>query len=196
MTYEPHSFNIPELAGISSQSVNDHIELYKGYVKNFTGILSLINDLRLDATKNTLAIAELQRRLPFEFDGMRLHENYFAQLEGGSTPLNISSAFATQFTQQYGSLDMLIPMMKNVGMMRGPGWAILYYDTVERMFQLAFVGEQHQGHFVGLPVILSLDVWEHAFVLDQGTLGKGKYIDAFFANINWSVVENRFANLS
>jgi Fe-Mn family superoxide dismutase len=35
-------------------------------------------------------------------------------------------------------------------------------------------------------------VWEHAFILDYGTAGKGKYIDAFFKNLNWGVVDKRF----
>ena len=42
--------------------------------------------------------------------------------------------------------------------------------------------------------ILGLDVWEHAFVLDYGAAGKGKYIDAFWNNLNWSVCERRFAD--
>ena len=82
--------------------------------------------------------------------------------------------------------------MKAIGNMRGPGWAILYYDPVGKEFQAGFVGEQHQGHFVTLPIILALDVWEHAFILDYGATGKGKYLDAFFKNLNWSVIEKRF----
>ena len=76
--------------------------------------------------------------------------------------------------------------------MRGPGWALLYWDKTAGTFLAGFSGEQHQGHFVGLPIVIALDVWEHAFILDHGALGKGKYIDAFWKNLNWSVVEKRF----
>ena len=31
---------------------------------------------------------------------------------------------------------------------------------------------------------------------DYGAQGKGKYIDAFFKNLNWSVIEGRFTTLS
>jgi Fe-Mn family superoxide dismutase len=79
-------------------------------------------------------------------------------------------------------------------MMRGPGWSILYFDPQNKQFQIGFSGEQHQGHFVTLPIILALDVWEHAYILDYGALGKAKYVDAFFANLNWSVIESRFAS--
>ena len=36
-------------------------------------------------------------------------------------------------------------------------------------------------------------MWEHAFILDYGATGKAKYLDAFFKNLNWGVVEKRFA---
>lgn len=195
MAYEPKTFNLPALEGISQKSVEEHLGLYQGYVKNFMGICTLMGDLMKDSEKNAHALAELQRRLGFEFDGMRLHEYYFSQFEGGAAPLAADGPFSQAFAKQYGSIESLVPMMKNVGLMRGPGWAILYYDPAAATFQFAFVGEQHQGHFVGLPVLLALDVWEHAFLLDYGAQGKGKYIDAFFKNLNWSVVDNRFAQL-
>ena len=86
--------------------------------------------------------------------------------------------------------------MKNVGLMRGPGWALLYFDPEAKIFHMGFSGEQHRGHFVTLPVILALDVWEHAYILDCGAQGKGKYIDAFFKNLNWGVMEKRFDKAS
>ncbi len=192
-TYQPKSFTIPPLDGISAKSVEEHVGLYQGYVKNFMGICTLMGDLMKDSEKNAHALSELQRRLSFEFDGMCLHEYYFSQFEGGAAPLSPDGAFGKAVAAQWGSAEMIVTLMKNVGMMRGPGWAILYLDPETGVFQSAFVGEQHQGHFATLPIILALDVWEHAFLLDYGAQGKGKYIDAFFKNLNWEVVEKRFA---
>jgi Fe-Mn family superoxide dismutase len=39
-----------------------------------------------------------------------------------------------------------------------------------------------------------MDVWEHAFVLDYTPSGRAKYIEAFFANIDWESVNDRLAN--
>ncbi len=192
--YEAKKFNLPSLEGISDESVKQHIGLYEGYVKNFNGISALMADLMLDSEKNVHALSELQRRLSFEFGGMRLHEHYFAQWEGGAKGIS-SGAFADAVKKQFGSDDAKVTLeklIKNIGNMRGPGWAILYYDKEAGVFQTGFSGEQHQGHFVTLPILLALDVWEHAFLLDYGAQGKGKYIDAFFKNLNWQVVENRF----
>jgi Fe-Mn family superoxide dismutase len=67
----------------------------------------------------------------------------------------------------------------------------VYHDTTTGQLHLGFAGEQHQGHFATLPIVLALDVWEHAFLLDYGATGKAKYIDAFFANLAWNVIESR-----
>lgn len=188
--YEAKTFNIPELEGISKKSVDEHIGLYQGYVKNFNAISAKLVEYAADTEKNAHALSELIRRKSFEFDGMRLHELYFAQFEGGAQELANDSALAQEFEKEYKSY--FVEYFKAIGSMRGPGWAMLYWDPVGKEFQAGFVGEQHQGHFVTLPVILALDVWEHAFLLDYGALGKAKYLDAFFKNLNWSAIEQRF----
>ncbi len=193
MEYTPKTFTIPALDGISAKSVEEHIGLYNGYVKNFNAISAKLVEYAADTEKNAHALSELIRRKSFEFDGMRLHEIYFAQFEGGANALDPDSALGKAFTAEYH--EYFEPYFKAIGNMRGPGWAMLYWDPVGKTFQAGFSGEQHQGHFVTLPVILALDVWEHAFLLDHGAQGKGAYIEAFFKNLNWRVVEQRFAEV-
>jgi Fe-Mn family superoxide dismutase len=194
MPYQEKTFNLPTMDGLSKDAVDQHLGLYAGYVKNFNAITAAIKDLMQDSEKNQHAISELVRRQSFEFDGMRLHEYYFQQLEGGPTPLSTDGKLAAAVKEKWGT--DIITLLKNVGLMRGPGWAILYYDAFGGQLHVGFSGEQHQGHFVTLPIVLALDVWEHAYALDYGVQGKGKYIDAFFNNLNWSVVEGRFTALS
>jgi Fe-Mn family superoxide dismutase len=192
MDYTPKTFNLPELDGISKKSVEEHLGLYQGYVKNFNAISKKIIDYSADTEGNAHALSELVRRRSFEFDGMRLHELYFSQFEGGAKALDDNSPLGAQLKKEY--LEFFLPYFKAIALMRGPGWALLYWDPDGKQFLAGFSGEQHQGHFVTLPVILALDVWEHAFLLDYGALGKAKYIDAFFKNLNWSVIEKRFAD--
>lgn len=195
MNYEAKTFNFPELDGISKKTMDEHIGLYQGYVKNFNAISALMPEYARDE-KNTHALHELIRRRSFEFGGMRLHELYFPQLEGGAQALDTNGGLAKALEKDYQKAEHVIPYMKAIGSMRGPGWAILYWDPSAKQFLAGFSGEQHLGHFVTLPIVLALDVWEHAFILDYGAQGKGKYIDAFFKNLNWGVVEKRFAALS
>lgn len=192
MQYEEKKFDIPALDGISQKSVEEHLGLYSGYVKNFNAISAQLPEYAKDAEKNSHAIAELVRRRSFEFGGMRLHELYFTQFEGGAKALSPAGALAKQIEKEYMKVEHLVGYLTAIAKMRGPGWALLYWDPVAKQFLTGFSGEQHQGHFVTLPVLLALDVWEHAYLLDYGAQGKAKYIDAFFKNLNWSVIQERF----
>lgn len=192
MNYEPKKFSLPKLDGISEKSVEEHIGLYEGYVKNFNAISALLPEYAKDSEKHAHALSELIRRRSFEFGGMRLHEAYFPQFEEGAVALNPESPLVKQIEKEYHKVEYFIEYMKAIAKMRGPGWAILYWDDSAKQFLAGFTGEQHQGHFVTLPIILAIDVWEHAYLLDYGAQGKGKYLDAFFKNLNWGVIEQRF----
>lgn len=193
-TYEAHTFNLPELDGISTESVKQHIGLYEGYVKNFNAITAKLGEYAKDPEANALALAELMRRRSFEFGGMRLHEHYFPQFEGGAKPLDESSALGVQMLKDYHKMEYFLPYFKMIAGLRGPGWALLYWDPAAKQFVAGWTEEQHLGTHP-LPIILALDVWEHAYVLDYGASGRSKYIDAFFNNLNWGVIEKRFAAL-
>lgn len=193
-TFTPKTFNIPELKGISMKNIEEHLKLYNGYVTNANLILKKIQEYSKDLEANAYVVAELQRRFSFEFDGMRNHEYYFAQFEGGYVPSS-DSPLKEKITQIWGTLDTWFIKFKALAMTRGVGWAMLYYDKETAHLLIQWVEEQHLGHLVGLSPILCLDMWEHAYVYDYPTSEKKKYIEAFFANLNWSVVENNFKKI-
>jgi Fe-Mn family superoxide dismutase len=53
-----------------------------------------------------------------------------------------------------------------------------------------------QGVPPGFKPILVMDVWEHAFLLDYQPSERSKYIDAFFENVDWQVVEKQLGSAS
>lgn len=195
MIYEPHTFDLPTLDGISKESVDAHLGLYAGYVKNFNDISALLPEYAQDAKKHAHALSELIRRRSFEFGGMRLHELYFSQFEGGAKPLTEDSPLYEALKKEYKVAEHVVGYLTAIAQMRGPGWALLYWDPQTNQFLAGFSGEQHQGHFATLPIVIALDVWEHAYLADYGTAGKANYIEAFFKNLNWSVLEERFARM-
>src|SRR3990167_4073979 len=111
-TYEAKKFTLPSLEGISDESVKQHIGLYEGYVKNFNAISQLTAELATkDPEKNALAVTELVRRRSFEFDGMRLHEHYFSQFEGGAQPLTDGSPLHQELTKEYVKAEHIEPYL-------------------------------------------------------------------------------------
>jgi Fe-Mn family superoxide dismutase len=190
MTYEPLSFNIGKLAGISDDTIQNHLKLYQGYVKHVNLIRDKIEAYSNDPDNNAFAIAEMQRRLGFEFGGMRNHEYYFAQLEGKPTALPESS-LKTKLEERWGSFDNWLQSFRQIAMTRGVGWAMLYHDPHTDQLVQTWVDEQHIGQLADLDIILALDMWEHSYMRDYVSGDKGKYVDAFFANLNWEVLAGR-----
>ncbi|MDB5266717.1 MAG: manganese/iron superoxide dismutase-like protein superoxide dismutase, Fe-Mn family [Parcubacteria group bacterium] len=192
--FEETKFNIPELKGISAKSVEEHLKLYSGYVKNANTILQKIDEYAKDSEANAYALGELQRRFGFEFDGMRNHEIYFSHFEGAPTALSASGSLYKKIEEEFGSFDGWLARFKSIALTRGVGWAVLYVDPKTDRLLNAWIDEQHLGHLTGLSPVLMLDVWEHSFVLDYLPSGKKNYVEDFFVNLNWQTAEANFAN--
>ena len=190
--FEERKFNLINLQGIGAKNIEEHLKLYAGYVKNTNLIQEKVAELMHDADNNAYILGELERRFSFEFNGMRNHEYYFASLEGGPNPLSADSKLKQKITDQFGTFDAWLDGYKRLAMTRGVGWAMLYYDKKTDQLVHAWVDEQHLGQLNGCQVIIALDMWEHAYVYDYPTSEKKKYVEAFFANLNWSDVEENF----
>lgn len=190
MKYEALTFNIPELNGISQESIDLHLGLYLGYVKHVNLIHDKIAAYSHDLEANTYAIAEMQRRLGFEFGGMRNHEYYFAQFEGGAKSLT-ESTLKEKLVAQFDSMEAWQNRFTQIALTRGVGWAMLYHDPHTDQLVMTWVDEQHIGQLADLDIILALDMWEHSYMRDYVPADKKKYIEAFFQNLNWEVVAGR-----
>ena len=195
MQYQEQKFNISKLNGISEKQIATHLELYVGYIKHTNLIREKIREFEnSDNEKNAFIIAELRRRFNFEFNGMRMHEYYFEQLEGNANKINTNGVLWEVVSEKYSSFKNFIEHFKTVGKSRGVGWTILYWDNREQTTHIVWVGDHELGQLAGLPVILAMDMWEHAYMMDYAPTEKKYYIEAFFANLNWNICEERFKN--
>ena len=193
--FEARQFNIGELKGISAKNIEEHLKLYQGYVKNANSILEKIPEYENYSTQDAFApyvVSELHRRFSFEFNGMRNHEYYFASLEGGAQGVNKDGELYKVIEHVYGSFDAWLARFKAIALTRGIGWAMLYYDPVSKRVISSWVDEQHLGQLQSCKPILALDMWEHSFVADYQPSGKKQYVEDFFENLNWSVIEKNF----
>lgn len=192
--FEEKKFNIGELKGISSKNIEEHLKLYSGYVKNANMIGQKLYELyEEDAEKNTYLMSELTRRFSFEYNGMRNHEIYFDSLSGGASPLS-EGDLKKAIEGSYGSVETFLTIFKMTAMIRGIGWAILWYDKKNNSLSNSWVDEQHLGQLQGCTPILTLDMWEHSYVADYQPSGKKQYVEDFFANLNWNKAEENFKN--
>lgn len=187
--YEQKEFTLPTITGISQKQIEVHLKLYAGYVTHTNLIREQIKELK-ESGASAYVINELRRRYAFEFDGMKLHEYYFEQFEGG--PQSAPEAFTSAVSETYGSFEAFIDHIKEVGGSRGIGWIIVSHDKAENQIHTTFVSDHELGHLAGTHVLCAIDMWEHAFMVDYIPAEKGTYLDAVLQNINWEVVANRY----
>ncbi len=193
-TYTPRIFTLPVLEGLSEKQIAVHLGLYEGYVKHVNLIAEKLGAVRSgELTLDPYIVAELRRRFAFEFDGMRMHEYYFEELEQGTAALNGESAFGKAVSEKYGSVEGYLAHIGEVAGTRGIGWVVTYQDHIGGTVHTTFVADHEVGQLSGLPILFVMDLWEHAFMVDYIPAEKKNYIEAFLKNVNWSVVEGRFA---
>jgi Fe-Mn family superoxide dismutase len=194
-SYKVKEFNLSGLTGISDQTLEMHFKLYEGYVKETNRLNEKISELvrhgKVDREQMP-AYSELTRRLGFEYNGMALHEYYFGNLRrGGSGDPERTSRFAKAARASLGSYATWKAEFVSIGQMRGIGWAICYEDPENGRLSNHWITLHEVGNVAGFRPILVMDVWEHAFLLDYKPAEKSKYIEAFFANIDWKAVDAR-----
>lgn len=182
------------MKGFSNEALKVHFKAYQGYVTNSNLLLNILEQYANDKKDRTPQYAELKRRLMWEFDGMRLHEDYFENLGGEGTVLDAKERLYQDLEKDFGSFESWKQDFIATGAIRGIGWAVLYRDPLSGKLLNLWINEHEQGHLTGGNPILIMDVFEHAYILDYG-LDRMKYIEAFFNNIDWTVVAKRYSDL-
>jgi Fe-Mn family superoxide dismutase len=173
------------LDGISRATIEAHYRLYQGYVAKRNQILARLETVdRSDANQVYSELRSLKLDLSFAVGAIKNHEVYFSHLGGeGGDP---TGAIGTRIRADFGSIERWREDLRACGM-AGRGWAWTAYDWDEgRLFNT--IGDAQNTYPVwNATPLVALDVHEHAYFLDFQT-DRGSYIDAFFANLDWGVV--------
>jgi len=193
--YKAKEFKLSGLKGISDRTLEMHLSLYEGYVKNTNALTEKLAEMthKKKASAKDPAFAELTRRLGFEYGGMVLHEYYFDNLAPNGKGI-ISDETKNAIEKNFTTFENWKADFAAVGELRGVGWAILYQDPLSQQLSNHWIALHHIGVPSGFKPILVMDVWEHAYLLDYRPSERNKYIEAFFSNINWDVIQQRLTN--
>lgn len=179
-----------KLEGISEAQIKAHLGLYQGYVNKLNEIetaLASADPKTGNYSYNTYS--ELKRREAVAFNGSYLHELYFDNLAApGQEP---DAAFKAAAEKSFGSFDAWVAHTKGAAAST-PGWVLTTYNKVDHSLHNYILYEHHIGLPVHQDVILALDCWEHAYMVDYSTQ-KPKYLEAFLKNVNWKIVGERLA---
>ncbi len=177
---------IRELNGISARTMEEHYELYKGYIAKTNEIQEKLNSVdRASANQIYSDLRSLRVDLSFALGGVKNHEIYFAHLGGkGGTP---TGKVAEMIKRDYPSYDAWLGDFKASGL-AARGWVWLAYDHDWNTLTTVVGDAQNTFPLWNATPILALDVYEHAYWIDYGR-ARAKYIEAFFNNLDWRIVE-------
>lgn len=189
---KPLIFDPKKLDGISEKMiVSHHDNNYVGAVKRARVIEEKI--VSLGNSANPFELGGLKREQMVALNSMVIHEYYFDAL-GAEGAMN--AKLKTMIEASFRSVEEWEAEFKKMGLSLGggSGWILLVYNERIKRLENVWMWDHLHGLWDS-KIILALDMYEHSYQMDFGANAKG-YIDAFFKNINWNVVNARINALS
>lgn len=121
----------------------------------------------------------------FNYAGVFLHNLLFTQyreVRNNNVPNGPMKGFIDKHFKSY---DNMRSMFEDEAMkLQGSNWIYLAYDGSIKTIK---------NHEVRNDILLLVDWWEHAFLLDYGS-DKKKYLREQWKIINWNVINTRWGN--
>lgn len=116
----------------------------------------------------------------FQVAGALLHTLYFEQLSTALLPVNSNCIkfIEKSFADEEDLKDKIIQKSKDL---HGSGW--IYLSKKGKI-------ESIKNHQIVDDVVLIIDCWEHAYIMDYQT-DKKAYIENLWTIIDWKVISNR-----
>jgi len=119
------------------------------------------------------------------------HELYFGHLGGNGGAA--SSTLLNQIKADFGSFDSYKKDMK-ASALSARGWVWTVWNAREKRLMNHIGDSQNTYSLWETTPLVALDTYEHAYFVDYG-VNRGQYIDAFFENMDWKIVEENFSQL-
>lgn len=119
----------------------------------------------------------------FNYAGVFLHNLWFTQFREVRNNNKPNGPMANFINKHFGDYDKFKEDFAAEAMkIQGSGWVYLAYDGKIKTIK---------NHEVRDDILLLVDWWEHAFILDYGS-DKKKYLKELWKIINWNVISTRW----
>ncbi len=191
---EPKNYNFSNVKFFSPLQLSEHYVLYTRYIDCLNKVNEALNsDLTYSiCNPNYSEIRSAEKSKTFCYDAIKLHELYLENLTGNDT--RVRGPIESLLKEVFGSYDNFIEKFKCIALsMRG--WVLFCYDRYHDEYYIYGQDSHDDGVMLYAEPLIVLDVYEHAYMIDYG-INRGNYIDAFIANLDYGVVNERLRNLN
>ena len=185
----PLPFDPKSLKGISEKLIQSHWENnYSGAIKALNTVRGRLTQAAADANTPPYVYNGLKREQLIRTGSVVLHELYFANLGGDGKS---SAELRSRISASFGTYDAWETEFRKIGqgLGGGSGWVVLGYNRGLKLLENYWLAD-HASNPPNTTPVLVMDMYEHAYQMDYGAAAP-KYIDAFFANIQWEAVAKR-----
>jgi Fe-Mn family superoxide dismutase len=179
---------------MSEKQLRLHYEKHhQSYVSAANSILERMNKAKVENTK--LNMSAVLRDLTFNVAGHILHSLFWPSMVPPDSSADPSGVLAAAIDRDFGSLERFKDEFSRTALgVQGSGWVALTYEhQIGRLFLTQI--EIHQDNlYPTLPIVMVLDMWEHAYYLDYEN-EKSRYVDNWWKIVNWQGAGERFEKL-
>jgi len=189
----PYDYKALEPYISETQLTLHHSKHHQGYVNGANAIFEKFDRTRRD--KTDFDIKATYKELSFHIGGNMLHGLFWKNLApagkgGGGTP---GGDLAGAIDEEFGSFDRFKKEFSAASSsVEGSGWGALSYCKETNRPLIVQIEKHNTNLYPGFPILMVLDVWEHAYYLDYRN-DRGKFVEAFWNIVNWDEVGKRFS---
>lgn len=186
---KPLPFDAAKLNGLSERLIRSHWENnYGGSVKALAAVQSRLTQAAADKDLPAYLYNDLKREHLIRTGSVVLHELYFDNL-GGSGKAGTQER--ESIARAFGSFDTWETEFRRIGsgLAGGSGWVMLGFNHHTRRLENYWMWDHAHAPAATSPILV-MDMYEHSYQMDFGAAA-ARYIEAFFANIQWEAVARR-----
>ncbi|MEM2024649.1 MAG: superoxide dismutase, partial [Candidatus Caldarchaeum sp.] len=159
----PYAYNALEPYISAEIMTLHHTKHHQAYVNGANAALERLEKQRKG--ENPENVRGILRDLSFNLSGHKLHAVFWPNMapsgKGGGKP---GGSIADQINKDFGDFESFKKQFSDAAKnVEAVGWAVLTYDAESETLVIYQVEKQNFMHPPDLPLLLTLDVWEHAY---------------------------------
>jgi len=201
---KPHFYSLPKLPYgykelapfMSEEQLRIHHEKHhQAYVTGANALFEKLEQAR--KAGGELDMKAALKELSFHIGGHLLHGLFWENLApagkgGGGKPTGV---LGTAIDKEFGGFERFQKEFTQAAVSaEGSGWAVLSWCRMSNRPLVMQIEKHNVDVCPAFPVLLALDVWEHAYYLDYRNM-RAKFVEAFWSIVNWAEANRRFTAL-
>lgn len=176
---------------LSEKNLNNHIELYKGYLENFNKVSAELDTAdRSNVNGNHSDFRNKKLDETYNMNAIYLHELFFANIGDTYSQINMDTLSYMRLNRDFGTFDDWQKDFIACALSSRCGWAITYLNLYTQSYMNCFIDLHSKDVPAGMYPIVVMDMWQHSYYKDYLKDSK-TYLIAMMKQLDWNVIESR-----